>query len=182
MVVRQQAGIVLLTTLMMLMIMTLLVTSLMQSVFLYIKSSHQVMTNHQIFREMEQLAYRLDRTNAACVARDKDPKQSVEMLLESQGCIMVEGEHQYRYLLAEQGIYPCLQVKSDNGTQGSQHWLVTIASMQQPKMIIQLRVANAIDTDHCELPKAHIINAGVISWRKLNFYLDRNTGHGKIFA
>ena len=182
MVARRQGGIVLLSTLMTLMIMTLYVMSLTQSVFLYIKSSHQVMTNHQVFREMEQLVYRLDRTNAACLTRDKNPNQLVDMLLDSQGCLIDQGGHSYSYLLADQGIYPCLQIRSDNRAYGSQHWLVTIASMQQPKMILQLRLANAIDTDQCELPMSHVINSGVISWRKLDFYLDRNTGHGKIFA
>jgi len=182
MVNRQQGGIVLLTTMMMLMLLTVLVLSLMKSVFLYIKSSHQVIDNHQLFRQIEQISKTLDMRSAACVVQDKNPNQLIEMMSMNQGCLIVEGNHQYSYLLDDQGRYPCLQIEVDGILYGSQHWLLTIASMQPPNIILQLRVAKAIDTAQCELPMVHQIHAGVLSWRKLQFPLDRNKGRGKIFA
>ena len=178
----QQGGMVLLTTIMMIVILTMLVLSLLQSVFLYIKSSNLVMANHQVFHQMEDLANTLDLTNAACVVRDKNPNQLVDMLSANQGCVMVEGRRQYRYVLEELGLYPCLQILMDGTLYGSQHWLVTLASMQPPNMILQLRMARPAETHACELSTMPRIYSGVVSWRKLHVLLDTNRMRVKIFG
>lgn len=148
-------------------ILTLLVLSLMQEVFVYIKSSNQIRINHDVFHQMEGIANTLDLANSACVVLDKDPNQVVDMLAKNQGCVMVEGTRQYRYALEDLGLHPCLQIVVDETLYGSHHWLVTVASMQSPNMILQLRKARPVETDKCELSTRHRIYPGVISWRKI---------------
>lgn len=162
-----QRGIILLTTMMMIGILTLLVLSLMQGVFLYIKSSHQVMTNHQVFRQMEIMSTQLKLTNTDCMAQDKSPNQLVDMLLAKQGCIMTDGTYQYRYVVEEVGLYPCLQLVVDGELKNSHHWLVTVASMQLPEWVVQMRIARPLGSSTCELAMARQIHSGVISWRKI---------------
>lgn len=165
----RQRGIVLLTTMMILVIVTLLILSLMQGVFLYIKSSHQIMRHHEVFRQMEIMATTRNlRSNAACVVQDKNPNQLVDMLSANQGCIIGEGPHQYRYIVDDLGLYPCLQLVVDEVVQGSHHWLVTLASMKPPKLVLQLRMVEPAEASKCELGMARQIHSGVISWRKIN--------------
>ncbi len=177
----QQSGMVLLTTMMMIVILTLLVLSLMQGVFLYIKSCNQVMANHHVFHQMEGIANTLDLANAACVVWDKNPNQLVDMLLANQGCVVVDGTRQYRYVLEDLGLYPCLQILMDEFMHGSHHWLVTLASMQPPNIILQMRMARPFVTDRCESSSSQRIYSGIVSWRKLGG-LDRNSMRVKIFG
>lgn len=161
----KQGGIVLLTTMMMLVIVTLLVLSLMQGVFLYIKSSHQIMRHHEVFRQMESMATKLNLTRAACVVQDKNPNQLIDMLEANQGCITGDGA--YQYIVDDLGLYPCLQLVVDGVVQGSHHWLVTLAGMKPPKLVLQLRMVEPSDASTCELGMANQIHSGVISWRKI---------------
>lgn len=180
MVNRQQDGIVLLTTMMMLVILSLLVLSLMQSVFLYIKSSRQIIENHQLFHQMEVLANQLDAT--ACIVENKDPNQLIDLLSHDQGCLIEEKGHWYQYVIEDMGVYSCLQIMVNAAPQGSHHWLITLVSMQSPRILLQLRIARPAETTTCDVSLAHSIASGVISWRKLNVSLDRKGMRDKIFG
>ena len=162
----RQGGMVLLTTMLMMVILTLLVLSLMQGVLLYIKASHQMMANHQGLHEMEVLANKLLLTKTVCV----------------DGCVINDGSRQYRYVVDDQGLYPCLQIAVGESLHQSHHWLVTLATMQPPNVVLQLRFAQPADIAKCESSSVRQIRSGVVSWRKVNVSLDSNKIRGKIFC
>lgn len=147
----RSTGFVLLTTIMMIVILALLVLSLMQSLFLYIRSSNQVVINHKRLTEMEQIVDKLDLTQSGYVG-------------------------QYIYVVEDLGLHPCLKINQ----LGSHHWQVTIATTQPPHVVLQLRIARPIETEICE-STAIQIDPGIVSWRKTNVLLDTNTMHDKIF-
>ena len=178
---RQQSGVVLLTTIMMIVVLTLLVLSLMQGVLLYIKGNNQIEVNHQTLYQMEAVANQLDLTNEACVVKDKTPNQLMSMVSSQQGCRFVDGDRDYLYLLEDLGLFPCLQILRNETPQGSHHWLMTLARTKPPHLVLQWRVAAPAKTQVCELGAVHTIHQGVISWRKINFSLDRNQMRDKIF-
>lgn len=164
--IRHASGVVLLTTVMMIAILMLLVLSLMQGVFLYIKSGNQIVMNHQSVYQMEAIANKLDLSKSACVVEGKNPNQLVALLSESRGCLFDDGAHQYRYVLADLGTYPCLQINLGGISYGSHHWLVTLVSIQPPNVVLQLRFTEPAKGTVCELPTARQIYPGVVSWRK----------------
>lgn len=164
---RRQTGIVLLTTMMMIVILTLLVLSLMQGVLLYVKGSNQFIANHQTIHQMEVIAGKLDLINNACVVKNKSPNQLVELLVNHQGCTVTDETRQYEYIIGDLGLCPCLQMQLAEKWYGSHHWLVTLATVQPPNTILQLRIARLAQTTLCELPVNHVIQPGVMSWRKV---------------
>ncbi len=172
----RQTGIVLLTAMMMIVILALLVLSLMQSIYLYIRSGNQVVMNHQQLSEMEHIITKLDLTQSACLVRDKNPNQLVEWVGAHQGCKFA----QYTYVVEDLGLYPCLQMASGAIPLGSHHWLVTLVKTQAPHVVLQLRMAKPAETDICQLTAIRI-HQGVVSWRTIKVLLDTNTMHDKIF-
>jgi hypothetical protein len=168
---KRMHGVVLLTTMMMLVILTMLVLTTMESVFLYVKSAHQIKSSHEIFQQMEEMASSMALTNPLCLVQEKNPNQLPELLFAGQGCFMENGQHQFRYIIEDLGAYPCLQVTVNDHLQGSQHWRITLASMQSPRIALQLRYARPVATGKCKLPVAHRISPGVVSWRKCIFPL-----------
>ena len=170
-------GIVLLTTMMMIAILTMLVLSLMQGVFLYIKSCNQIVTNHDVIYQMEAIAGKLELSTSACIVRNKNVNQLVEQLAENGGCLFDEGARQYKYVLADLGLYPCLQINLDETLYGSHHWLITIKTVQPPNMIVQLRFATIAKATVCELSTVHRIKPGVLSWRKMTIWKQKAFSH-----
>ncbi len=170
------SGMVLLTTMIMLSILTLLVLSLMQGVFLYVKSTRQIVQNHALFYQLEKVARTLDLSRLSCVVSGQDPNQLMYLVSRHQGC----GTKQYHYNVQDMGLFPCLQIFTEDKVQGSHHWLVTIANTQQPDLVLQLRFAVAASAGVCETG-GHLIQPGVVSWRKIHVLLDSNNEHDKIF-
>ncbi len=162
---RYQVGMVLLTTMMMIGILTMLILTLMQGVLLYIKSNNQMVSNHQLFNHMEAMANKLNMHDKACTVHDKNPNQLLALLASHHGCNITDGKRQYAYLLGDLGLFPCLQMEVDEALHGSRHVLVTIASMQPPKLTLQLRFALPAETPECESSVSHRIHPGVVSWR-----------------
>lgn len=164
---RSEKGIVLLSTMLIITIMTLLVLSMMQSVLLYMKASNQQIHQHQVFYEMEDAINRLDFASPNCVVHNQSAEQSIDQLVLNQGCTHEEKPRKYSYVLNELSPTPCLQIKTQNGMQGSHHWLITIATAELPHVVLQIRVAKPAETDPCPLNRVHRIHAGVLSWRKV---------------
>lgn len=164
----KQTGFVLLTTMILILTSVLLILSLMQGVFLYSKDCRQIIGSHQAFHAMETIAMTLDLNQMACRDNETNPNKLIEHLKAHQGCIWNDGKKQYRYAIAELGLYPCLPVVVDNIKYSSHHWLITVIDFQPPNQMIQIRLATLSDvTALCDLPVEHPIAEGVTSWRFL---------------
>lgn len=163
-----QGGMVLITTIMMIVILTLLILTVMQGVLLYIKSNNQLIHNHQALHQMEGIIQRLNLNDATCVVHDKTPNQLVALLATQEACQLTDGIRQYVYILEDFGVYPCLQVMLDESLQGSRHILVTIKNSDSSNLILQLRIAMPAVTEACESLTSHQIRPGVVSWRNVH--------------
>jgi len=156
----------------MIVILTMLVLSLMQAVFLYFKVSNQVVKKHEELYQLEAVAYKLaiakqELLNADCILTDTDPNQVVDMLLHNSGCSLIDNNRQYYYLIDNLGLYPCLQILSDKKIYSSHHWLISVATPPPRQTVLQLRVTEPARPITCELSEMHQIDRGVISWRYL---------------
>lgn len=163
---QKQAGVVLLTTILMIAILTLLILSLMQGVFLYIKGCNQIVTQHQSFYQMEAIANKLDVSKRACLVNDKDPNQLIDVLLTQHGCTFIDDKQQYWYAVEDLNVYPCLQITDGERVYSSHHWLITLATIHPQVIVLQLRIATIANTEKCEQASAQLIQSGVLTWRK----------------
>lgn len=166
---RLQKGVVLLSTMLMLVVMTLLVLSMMQSVLLYMKASNQLFHQHTVFYDMEDVINRLDVASSNCVVNNQNPNQLIDLLVANQGCTHEENRRKYTYIIGDLSLYPCFQIKTASGMRGSRHWLITIASTGLPHVVLQVRIAEPTETEPCLLTVVHPIHAGVLSWRRITF-------------
>ena len=168
----RQIGVVLLTTIIMIVVITMLVLTLMHSVFLYFKISNQVVRRHEILYQLEAVAHKLAAANneltpSDCILTETDPNQMIDMLLHNNGCSLTDTNRQYYYLLDDLGLYPCLQILLGNKVYSSHHWLISVATPPPQQTILQLRVAKPFREMACDLFEERRISNGVISWRYL---------------
>ncbi len=154
---------------MMIVVLTLLILSFMQAVFLYMKVSNQITKQHEAFYQLEAVANKLaaEIYDADCVVTAEDPNQVIEMLLQSHGCSLTDNHHYFSYLIDDLGVIPCLYILSGKEHYSSHHWLVTVATGPPKQEIMQLRIARPVKTVTCEFNEARQINQGIISWRYL---------------
>lgn len=165
---KQENGMILLTTLSMMAIIAMLVLSLMQSVFLYIRVTNALETQHETLSQLEAVAKELIEGNhpSDCVLSLKNFNQINDLLLKKKGCSKRHNHQQYHYLINDLGTFPCLQITADSKQYfGSHHWLITVANELTPVSILQLRVAKLTKEGGCELEETRIIKEGVLSWR-----------------
>ena len=163
---------ILLTTIIMIVILTMLVLSLMQAVFLYFKVSNQVVIKHEELYQLEAVAFKLvlekqNPLHADCTLTDTNPNQVVDMLLHNGGCSLIDNHRQYYYLIDNLGLQPCLQIFLSGKMYSSHHWLISVATPPPRQTVLQLRVADSARPMTCELSEAHQISPGVLSWRYL---------------
>ncbi len=167
-------GMILFSTIGMMIVLTLFVLSLLQVVFLHIKVSQQVAIKHNRLHQLESVAHKMmlaKNVDDDCYLTGVDPNQMVDMLLQHRGCVFEDNHHEYFYLFDDLGLYPCLTIQEGKILYSSHHWFITIATAEAKvsSEILQLRVAKPSSILTCEYPDAsRRINAGVISWRYLS--------------
>jgi|GEM_PF-1162695 len=166
-------GMILLSTIGMMMVLTLFVLSLLQALFLHIKVSQRVVIKHNRLYQLESVARKVmlaKHVDDDCYLTGVDPNHIVDMLLQHRACVFEDNHHEYFYLFDDLGLYPCLTIQEGKILHSSHHWFITIATAEanvSPE-ILQLRVAKPSRLLTCEYPDAFKqINAGVISWRYL---------------
>lgn len=170
-----QRGYILLTTLLMIGILTILVLSLMQSVYLDFKMSNQLTMNHQAFYQLESVAKKItnhisEYASQPCVIQEWDPNRVDTVLIRQHGCAIsdmqqTELKQTYRYIISDLGVYPCLEIVLDDIRYSSHHWLISIMSERLPTYFLQIRTATIEQLRACELPNVRKISSGVMSWR-----------------
>lgn len=165
-----QKGVVLFTTVMMLSILMLMILSLMQAVFLYVKASKQIVDWHQQFYQLEAFTNQLRVSphlagNEDCRVKNKSPNAVIDLLQKQHGCKAVLENQTYIYLIDDLGEYPCLHIMNNHGVRSSHHWLVSVARLGPPVEILQLREARSIDLMTCDDNTVNVIHEGVLSWR-----------------
>ncbi|WP_133127050.1 hypothetical protein [Legionella nagasakiensis] len=162
-------GFILLTTIVMVSLLAFLVLSLMQGVFLYSKTSAQLVSNHQEFYQMEtvayQLAFRQEWFSVPDCIVENSGWNRMENALEKSHCrIVLEGKD-YHYLIEDLGEYPAFCILTGSKMAGSHHWLLNVINHQGD--LLQLRIAKTSVSQLCDSSSEQTIEEGVISWRYL---------------
>lgn len=166
---KHQNGIVLFTTILMLAMITVLILSLMQAVFLYAKASNHLAHRHEIFYQLESAAHQLSALNLlssddACMLKGEAPDKIVNLLKFHKGCQINMNHHVFEYLIDDLGVFPCLQIDSNHHLDSSHHYLLTVAIHQLPQLEwIQLRIAKRIAPLPCD-EETRLIHEGILSW------------------
>jgi hypothetical protein len=165
-----QNGVVLVTTIMMLGLITILILSQLQQIFLYHKAIRQIDEHQQKLYRLEAIANQLVRDikvniNEACVVPEQDPDEVVDKLKNTGGCLLSDANESYEYLIEELGIFPCLQVDFNNHRYSTWHRRLTIRLRGQRLGFLQLRIAQQVSKQFCVEEQIRIIKQGIISWR-----------------
>ncbi|WP_028388700.1 hypothetical protein [Legionella fairfieldensis] len=161
----KQSGMVLITIILLLALLTLLVLSQMQMVFLSYKGLNQFYAKHQSFYQLEAAAFKLASViNQACIIKETDPDDLISLLTSKQGCIWVEGHEQFFYLIENLGLFPCLQTKIGETMYSTQHWRITILNAKDNPAFLQLRFARRTKLLACDKEPVPI-KTGLLSWR-----------------
>ena len=165
----RQNGAVLLTTLGMIVIFTMIVFSMMQALYLYIKVSHRIAATHEALYQLELIAQKLplEKIVDDCVFTGVDMNQMVDLIKAHQGCQWLENKKKYDYLIDDLGIFPCLPFLVDKTLVASHHWIITVSSAASLQAVLQLRIAKPSTIVRCDDRDAHPIEKGIISWRYL---------------
>ncbi len=165
--ISKQRGMVLPITITMIIILTLIVLSLMQAVFLYLKVSNNLISNHEKLYELETIAKQIIKSNnkLKCITSEQDPNILASLLLQNNGCLINYNKKNYYYLIADLGIYPCLQIRSRSDVFSSHHWLISVITALPKQKLLQLRMAKSSEFSECLLDDLKIISGGSVSWR-----------------
>jgi hypothetical protein len=159
---------ILLTTIVMIIVLTMLVLTLMQAVFLYIKVSNQVVSKHEALYQLEAVAHKLImlKNDPNCIITEGDPNQMIDLLQHNRGCSFDDNQRHYRYVVDDLGLFPCLQIVSGKKKYSTHHWLITVAAVGGQD-ILQLRIAKQARELTCNFLEERQIHQGVISWRQV---------------
>lgn len=163
-------GYILFTTLLMMSIVSILVLSLMQAVYLDFKMSNQFIANHEAFYQLEKMGKNMMQTShmdvsQPCVIRELDANQIDTTRLQRQGCKIEDDKQVFHYIISDLGLYPCLEIMVGETKYSSHHWLMSIMSDRLSKQLLQIRVALPEQAVVCESYTPHRTSSGIISWR-----------------
>ena len=161
-------GMILLTTLIMLALIASLLFSVMRGTWLYQKLTRQTRASHTAFYALEAAASHLEKVGfkqvaSNCLKKTKNLNQPVMLLRAGQGCILNYKQENYRYAVADLGVFACLKIK----TQASHHWVIAIMAPELGHEILTVRIAKPAGKRKKACSESSEINAGALSWRYL---------------
>jgi hypothetical protein len=160
----------LLTAIIMISILTMLVLLLMQTLYIYIKASNQVVSSHNEFYQLETAARFLSSEPfvADCILTNEDPNKVIELLRRHQGCLQEINHRQFYYLIDDLGRFPCLNIMENDELYASRHWLISVLSKRGQRTLLQLRIARLGEMMDCRGSFHRQIPSGIVSWRYLS--------------
>jgi type II secretory pathway component PulJ len=171
----EEKGMVLISTIIMLMLLALLVISQMQMVSLVYQSLNRFMEKHQDFYRLEVAAQQLManhwQVKANCLITEKNPNEIITLLKNKQGCLLSYERQQFLYLVEDLGIFPCIQTVKEKTTYSTRHWRISVLAIEGKFAFLQLRIAKKTQLAVCENSPLVFINPGILSWRYLDSVL-----------
>ena len=152
--IKKMRGFILLTTLILFSVLSIFVMSVMHTVVLYSAMSGQLLSKHAAFNALEQaldviVSRQAFVNNNAC----------------EQGCQLTFHDALYHYSVNDEGVFPCLQLRSGSFFFSSHHWTVLIYLVDAPLDKLVVRVATREPEMLCSEKKARFISEGFLSWR-----------------
>jgi hypothetical protein len=163
----KQSGIILLSTISMILILTLLLLTHMQQIALYTKALALQAKEDRNFYQLELKAKQLllAKPPEKCLVISDDANGILKRL-STQGCPIQDGNLRYRYLMEDLGIWNCLQIKTQNQSLASHHKRLSLIQQAETGEIsyLQMRLVLPESPLHCR-GKVFFITPGISSWR-----------------
>lgn len=169
----KQAGLVLLTTIMLIGLLALLTLSQLQILSLDVKILGLASKKQQDFWTLETAANRLAGSidfakQGTCLLSEQAPNVVIDLLKNRKGCVLTHEKQQFYYLLEDLGLFPCLQTQQNNKIYSTRHFRLSIQSAKKGTSILQLRHARITNLLTCESKEPQQSKLGLLSWRYLS--------------
>lgn len=165
-----QKGMILLTTLLLISVMSLLILSQLESVFLYYQASNRFIAKQQLFHQIEAQANKLVLAKVwakkGCEQEKTDPQTIAALLKNKRGCFLTNKNQSFFYLVEDLGLFPCLQSHLDSQNKRTHHWRLSLLAAGERAAFLQLRIAQPDSSSPCD--RLQLIKPKVISWRYLS--------------
>ncbi len=128
----KDAGIVLITTLILIGLLALLTLSQLQILLLNYKVLNLASEQQKDFLILEkaakQLLKQIDRKAHGACSVSKNESVNLDFLFEKQSCPLVYEKQQFHYLIEDLGVFPCLQIKQDKQIYSTRHFRLSVQS------------------------------------------------------
>lgn len=165
----RQKGMILVTTILMITLLSMLVASLLEMVLLYVKTSAAIIAKHKDFYQTEASALKIFTKqnvlkNASCQIDESNPNRVLSLLLKKKGCEFQSNGYSYRYFLEDRGIYSYLCMVAGGTQWSTHHWQLSMVQDSLRTSFVQIRMALPETSEPCTLKEPTIIPLGVISW------------------
>lgn len=166
---RHQQGIIFLSTLLMLTLLSFLVVSQLQFMFLYHRALNTELAAQEDFYQLEAEANRLALRDwskeKVCTLEEENPDKVISLLKKGQACSFTRGKRRFFYLVEKLGGYSCVQTPSQAGTY---HVRISLLAADTMPSLLQLRIARPVAfAPSCKSEDVVLIKQRLISWRYL---------------
>lgn len=161
-----QKGMVLLSTIGIIVMISLLIVTSMQQNALFSKVLARLQRQDKDFYHMEKVARHVLQANIeTCLVKNFLTNDWLSQL-RKKGCLIVESGEKYRYLIEDIGVFPCWMVNTKEGNKPSHHFNVLIIRTDETPQqnYMQLRDIRAGKSLKTCSGKELVIQSGMQSW------------------
>ncbi|MBL7479452.1 hypothetical protein [Legionella bononiensis] len=170
---RRCDGFILLMTLCTISVISLLILTCIQHVFLYSRALNRQEYQHQNFYQMEDTLMQLTELqlhliDRECIIPRKGADKVIGKLAKNEGCLVPGGDKRYRYLMEDLGDFPCVVTQKEGKLLSTRHIRITL--LQSPDeynptpSVLQVRNIKDIPSESCH-GELHQVSTGISSWR-----------------
>lgn len=166
---KQQDGLILFITLIILGMMSLLLVSQMQQIILQQQGLNQLTEQQRLLQNLEKQVHRLLHSNQLwsqpCIIKATSPLAGVVPLQQGRGCRISQDDVTYRYVIADMGEIDCLPVRVDGVNYSSRHGWIIITQDKDSQGCLQVHFAQRAKVWNCPQKFPRLIREGIQSWQ-----------------
>ncbi|WP_165483190.1 type II secretion system protein [Legionella quateirensis] len=157
-------------------VISLLILTCIQHVFLYSKALNRQQYQHQNFYQMEDTLMQLTELqlhliDQECIIPTKGADKVIGKLVKNEGCLVPGSDKHYRYLIEDLGDYPCVVTQKEGQMLSTHHIRITL--LQSPDAynpaasVLQVRNIKESASESCH-GETHQVSTGISSWRYIS--------------
>lgn len=165
---RAQKGFILLQVFLGISVLCLIVLSSLQLMLLQLKAFNHLTKTQKSFHQLEKMAEYLrhhhQQLPSDCFRKGMNPN-AMRSLVKKEGCVIANKMNRYAYLIEDLGVYACLQTIKHNVPYSTRHWRLTLLSLIDDPLRLQLRFAEYAPFIPCHGGESIVIQPGWLSWR-----------------
>jgi hypothetical protein len=161
-------GFVLVLTLVLIFLITLLVMTGQHHTLAYSTAIKKQEEQQQHFYKLEDSLLKIARAPQfkGCYEHHDAPNEVIIRLARNEGCLLKSEESDYRYMVEDLGVFPCLIVFSKEKKRSTHHLRITLVSigLNASRAVLQVRYIKPSNDFTC-VGVERIALPGINSWR-----------------